>query len=427
MAAVGLTDAKIKGLKAPERGQVEHADAVVPGLRVRVGKTGKVAFIVRKRIGSRVLNVSLGQFHESRFTLAAARKKARELIEGLESGADVARILQPCEETTERTFKQVTEDFLSRHVDKNNLRSAAEIKRIFNAYVWPEFGQQPFKSVRRRAITELLDKIEDGRAGENGDLGGPVQADRVLAAMSKLFVWYASRDDDYVSPIVRGMSRTQPAQRARKRVIGMTSSGEINDDELRLFWATASSAGGFGAFLQTCLLTAQRRAKIMNMKRAHVTAKGLWSIDGEAREKANAGALQLAPMALAIVRARPEVADNPFVFAGSGGKAMWPGDKLKKDFDSKLAEANGGKPIEHWTIHDLRRTAKTLMRRAGVDSEITERVLGHAIPGVEGVYDRHDYGAEKADALLRLEGLVKLIVDPKHNVVPLRRKRKGAK
>jgi integrase len=59
-----------------------------------------------------------------------------------------------------------------------------------------------------------------------------------------------------------------------------------------------------------------------------------------------------------------------------------------------------------WTLHDLRRTARSLMARAGVSSDIAELVLGHKIPGVRGVYDRHSYAAEKRDALERLSKLV---------------------
>jgi uridylate kinase len=55
-----------------------------------------------------------------------------------------------------------------------------------------------------------------------------------------------------------------------------------------------------------------------------------------------------------------------------------------------------------------------------VRPDIAERVLGHAVAGVEGVYDRHPYHDEKADALRRLAALVELIINPPEgNVVPL--------
>ena len=77
--------------------------------------------------------------------------------------------------------------------------------------------------------------------------------------------------------------------------------------------------------------------------------------------------------------------------------------------------------MRRWTLHDLRRTARSLMSRAGVPRDHAERVLGHAIAGVEGVYDRHAYEDEKAEALDKLARLIEAIVNPpdKTNVVPL--------
>jgi integrase len=43
-----------------------------------------------------------------------------------------------------------------------------------------------------------------------------------------------------------------------------------------------------------------------------------------------------------------------------------------------------------WTMHDLRRTARSLLARAGVGDQVAERVLGHAIAGVQDVYNRHN-------------------------------------
>jgi hypothetical protein len=70
----------------------------------------------------------------------------------------------------------------------------------------------------------------------------------------------------------------------------------------------------------------------------------------------------------------------------------------------------------------LRRTARSLMSRAGVRPDIAERVMGHAIGGVHGTYDRHSYREEKADALKRLAALIKSIVNPAQgNVRPIRK------
>ena len=62
--------------------------------------------------------------------------------------------------------------------------------------------------------------------------------------------------------------------------------------------------------------------------------------------------------------------------------------------------------VSGWVIHDLRRTARSLLSRAGVPTDHAERCLGHVIGGVRGVYDRHEYYDEKAKAFEALAAQV---------------------
>ena len=80
--------------------------------------------------------------------------------------------------------------------------------------------------------------------------------------------------------------------------------------------------------------------------------------------------------------------------------------------------------MPQWGLHDLRRTARSLLSRAGVRPDISERVLGHAINGVEGTYDRHQYSQEKAHALNALAALIDGVVHPQETVVPMRGRKK---
>ena len=107
--------------------------------------------------------------------------------------------------------------------------------------------------------------------------------------------------------------------------------------------------------------------------------------------------------------------DNPFVFVGRGKGSFSNFSKGKPVLDSRIKKAREEamlSPMPQWQFHDLRRTARSLMSRAGVRSDVAERIMGHAIPGVEGVYDRHNYRDEKADALRRLAALIESIVNP---------------
>jgi integrase len=67
--------------------------------------------------------------------------------------------------------------------------------------------------------------------------------------------------------------------------------------------------------------------------------------------------------------------------------------------------------IEHFTVHDLRRTARTLLASLKVPSHISERCLNHKIRGVEGVYDQYDYFDERKEALSQLADLISPLVN----------------
>src|SRR6516165_7621588 len=92
--------------------------------------------------------------------------------------------------------------------------------------------------------------------GENG----PAMADLTLAYMRKVFNWHAVRTE-FRSPIVRGMARTKPLERARDRV--------LTDDELRKVWRAAGDMkNAFGPFVRFTLLTATRREEAASMRRS---------------------------------------------------------------------------------------------------------------------------------------------------------------
>jgi hypothetical protein len=116
-----------------------------------------------------------------------------------------------------------------------------------------------------------------------------------------------------------------------------------------------------------------------------------------------------------VLSGLPRFAGNDYVFAGRGANPF-DGGNFKAQFDAKCG-------VTGCTLHDLRRTARSLMSRAGVAREIAERILGHSIGStVEAIYDRHRYDIEKANALRALADLIARIVDaPSGNVVELRR------
>jgi integrase len=204
-------------------------------------------------------------------------------------------------------------------------------------------------------------------------------------------------------------------------------------------WKAAEASGAIGTLVRLALLTAQRRKKLLTLRWTDISSDGVWTIASGPREKGTAGELQLPPAAIALIEALPRFAGNSYVFAGARGDGPLSGfSKMKRALDAKIAverqklarqtERDAPLPdMPHWTLHDLRRSGRSLMSRAGVPGEHAEKVLGHVQPGVRGIYDRHAYFDEKAAALARLAALIDAIVHPKaetDRVIPMR-PRKG--
>jgi integrase len=180
-----------------------------------------------------------------------------------------------------------------------------------------------------------------------------------------------------------------------------------------------SEAGTFGALLKTLLLTAQRRDEVANMTWAEIGPDGIWTIPAERYKTKRPNHVPLSGAARKVIEAQPRIDGCDYVFP-SRTKTPFSGfGKPKARLDKAvLSDMQGAKkksdvkPLPNWTLHDLRRTAKTLMARAGVRPDISERVLGHVIAGVEGTYDRHSYADEKRDALERLAVTIEHILNP---------------
>jgi integrase len=372
-----LTDAGVLALK-PKAARYAYADPELRGHYVRVQPSGVKSFVAvaRDPAGKQIWATIGGT---DRLEIKEARDRARKAIDRIVQG------LPAFEEPPAKpdSFQDVARQWIKRHVIKNKLRSRPEIERLLNRHVFPRWGDRDFLTIKRSDIAALLDRVQDDH--------GARQADHVLAIVRGISNWFATRHDDYVSPFTRGMRRTDPKARKRDRI--------LDDDELRAVWQAAEGNGRFGAIVRLALLTAQRREKIAAMKWADV-ADGTWNVPAEDREKGTGGALLLPAAALDVIKAQPRMSANPYVFAAAGKGPFSGFSKGKAELDKKLP------PMPAWRFHDLRRTARSLMSRAGIRPDIAERVLGHVQQGVEGVYDRHQYAAEKADALARLAALI---------------------
>jgi integrase len=388
------TDKQVERLK-PEAKKYAVKVKDMTGLYVRVTPLGFKSYAV----------ASLDPFGKQQWVtlggadvikIDEAKDQARIVIPRIKAGQPPF----PPPEVRPETFKAVAENYMVRHVQKKGLHSAGEIRRCLEKYVYPILGGRDFLSIKKTDVAKLLDHVEDNH--------GPRQADLVLSYVRQVMKWYEDRDDTYVCVVTGRMRRADPKERRRKR--------KLDDHEICLLWA-ASEDHVYGAMARLALLTGQRREPIASLRWSDVSVDGIWTVPSEVRQKGTGEVLPLSEMAQEVIKGQERVPGNLHVFTGRTAEGHFNGYSVgKKRLDARIVELNGGS-IPQWQFHDLRRTARSLLARA---QELAERTLGHTQDTIVETYDVHDYQEERGQALQKLEGLIKLILNPPEgNVVQI--------
>jgi integrase len=388
---VKLTPAFVAKPPAPEapKDRVIHWDASQPGFGLVVTASGHKSFVIQYRAGRKSRRMHL----KGGLTLSDAKTEAKKYLGEVAKNGDPLADKRKAAAAGDDTFKAISEEYIKR--EGKGLRSIREREAILKRHVFPKLGSQPIGEIKRSGVVKLLDKIDDE--------AGPSAADHTLAVIRRVMSWHASRSDDFRSPIVRGMIRVKPGENARQRI--------LSDDELRQVWTAAeASTGVFGPFVQFLLLTASRRTEAARMARTELI-DGSWIIPASRYKTGVEMVIPLSPGASRALARVPRIENSPWVFTTDGAHPFSGYSKAKAVFDKACG-------VKDWTLHDLRRTARSLLSRAGINADVAERCLGHVIGGVRGVYDRHAYFDEKRLAFAALASLVERILTPQtDNVV----------
>jgi integrase len=379
----------------------EVAEPNGSGLRLVVWPSGKKTYIFRyRRPGDgKPAKFTIGQIDlaAARDALDDAKAKLRKKID---PGAAKRAADDKARAAAADTVEAVCEEYISKVASKN-LRSWKQQQKDLRRLVYGKIGTRPISSIKRSDCVRLFEAI-----GEKT----PVMADSIRAYLGTVFTWYEGRSDDFRSPITKAIKRqAKPtAERARTRI--------LTDDEIRGLWAKTNTEEPFPALVRFLLLTGCRLREGSEMPRTERTSNGDWLLPKERHKTKRELLRPLSPQARDILDKQPVIRDCPFYFTRDGRKPIESFSRDKKRLDDKLPE-----DMPHWTLHDLRRTASSLMNRAGVNSDHVERCLGHVIGGVKGTYNRHDYEKEKREAYDALAALIdRIISPPTDNVVPIR-------
>ena len=377
---LALTDRFVSTCKAGGAPQVDLFDERTPGLALRVAAGGRKTwtFLFTAPQDRRRARLTLGTYPAT--SLAAARTKALEARGMVEAGQD-PRVAFGAQVAGAMTVTALIESWLARHV-RPHLRSADRVESRMRQNVLPAIGDVTLAGLHRRDVNRVLDAIVDR--------GTPVAAARVLADFRSALRWAVARGDLDHDPTA-GMS-APVGPRHRDRVLSDAEVCHVWDALPRALSKTCRR------IVKLCLITGQRIGEVAGMRRAELDlAAREWKLPGARTKNAHAHVVPLSALALGVIEeALADAGKSPFVFPA--GEGSLPPTRVARDIRERAQLG-----LEHWTAHDLRRTAITGMARLGVAPIVLGHVANHRTTtkaGVTlGIYSHHDYAAEKRQAL----------------------------
>lgn len=376
MPRQNLTDRLLRSLSARAAKRIVYHDQALPDFGVRVSESGRCSYFVRYRTHRDERRWKTLGTHPT-LPLAAARRLAGATL------VEVAKGRDPVLEERVRREAATVEDFAEIYLDryaKPGKRSWKEDHRQLKRDVLPMIGRLPVAEVRRQDLIGIIDRVADRGAG--------VQANRTAALLSKLFAF--ARD--------RGLIELSPAQALPRAVREVSRDRVLTANEIRKVWrALEPERLGLACSLRLLLLTAQRPGEVLAMRRDDLDGMW-WTLPAGVTKSRRTHRVPLSPIAQQVLT---------HALSASRGDAVpgyvFPsprGDGPVRWLSHASARIRARIPdVPHWTPRDLRRTAATHMAQLGISRFIIGRILNHSDPSITSVYERHDYDAEKAEAL----------------------------
>lgn len=343
--------------------RADYADALCPGLHLRVTSRGTKTFSVMVREESRLVRKTLGRYPA--ISLAEARRQARLLIAHQTGSSQPAAKL---------TLRELIERYAELHL-KPNTRSCRNIIANLRNPTLQRVALRDVQSVRRGDLIAAVDEIVAQ--------GKPQAALNVLRSLKMMFNWAYDRD----------LIAVNPAARIRPPVRGTERDRILSDAEIARIWRAAMSLPApYRQMYQVFFLTGQRRSEVATMRWCDLR-EDAWHIPRHRVKKDRAHLVPLTPALTATIKELPQFSVDAFVFTTTDGR------RPSSNFAKVKAEIDRVSGVRDWRIHDIRRTVRTKLAQLGVRSEVARKLLNHQTGKIDRIYDRYDYFAERRVAL----------------------------
>jgi integrase len=410
-----LTRAAVSGLELPA-GKTDHIifDEDLPGfgLRLRAGaKRGtKRTWIIQYRVPSGHRRMVLGDLRK--LDAAAAREAAKKRLAKVTLGGDPQADRDAERKRAADTFESIFELYLAAKTGELRPKSLDETTRYLKKHAKP-LHRLSLHKITRRDIAARLTAI--------GNDSGPVAGARARAALSGLFTWAMREGIVDENPVINAGHPEKP--RSRERVLSASELVEV--------W-NATQDDDYGKILRLLILTGQRRDEVAAVPWAELNEQeGIWTIPKERTKNKCEHKIMLPAAASEIIKTVHKRDKRDFLFGLKGPFSGF--SKAKLAIDARILKArceaakkagapvDDVKPMDPWTVHDLRRTVDTMMgEELKILPHVTEALLNHVKGGVEGVYNKSKYRGEVKTALALWADYVRALIEhDERQVIPM--------
>lgn len=407
-----------------------------PGLRLKASLAER-AWIYRYKspLDGKMKQLKIGVWPVISASKAVVEwEKLREIRDGGRDPAGEKRAARATEKAALVQHRQVAlqnaysvralcEDFLTGHVERHRAtKGAKETRRLFDRMLG-ELGPLSATELTRAQAFNLIESF----------LSTPVLASSLRRELGS--AWDYALDAGRIPESTPNWWRL--VLRGRLRSKGKIVDGQNVGTTKRHLSATELSVlipwwPNFSRTVEDALTlylwTGTRGAEILAMERSEIAEEvdGIWwTIPKRKTKNARFQAatdlrVPLVGRALATVQRRMRQENQQYLFTSPRnpstpieqkvvGIAVWfyrPECKNKRNLERMRM------PITDWTPHDLRRTARTLLASLGCPDAVAESVLGHMPTGIQAVYNRHSYDAERREWLTKLDAYLEQLVRP---------------
>ncbi|WP_206999810.1 tyrosine-type recombinase/integrase [Trinickia mobilis] len=397
---VPLNDTRIKALKAnAARYRISDGGGLVLEIMTSGSKVWRYRYTLH---GERQPMVTIGDYPS--ITLQEAREKARRYAEIVAKGVSPVTDAKKDRGAVKRfdTLKEFGDDWYTSQVQPMSAEYARTIKRALEKDIYPAVGNKPLPEVTPGDVLMICDRIKAR--------GAPKMALSTRNVIKRLFEYAIARQFATTNPAHAVVARFVATHDSRTRVLSPDEIGTV----LRAVYAS-DIRRALKLAIHLLILTMVRKSELVEARWSEFDLDvGIWRIPADRMKKDKEHWVYLSAQAVTMFRElHVQIGNHEYVFPSTRGLDNKPIAKSTLNQAVRSLSLD----VQHFVLHDFRRTASTHLHEMGMSSDAIEKAIAHSIKGIKGVYNRAEYAEERRKILQLWADFVETQVEEERKVV----------